>query len=187
MKILLELYLSWFRMGIFTFGGGYAMLPMIQKEVIERHQWATEDEVMNYFAIGQCTPGVIAVNTATFIGYKIAGTPGGIISTLGVVSPSLLIITVIATLISNVTDMPVVQHALAGISVAVCVLMVVSVEKLMRKGLKDFPSWIIFGAAFVLSYFAELSTVLLVVAAGAAGYILMKVRKLKNGKETTGK
>lgn len=183
MKELLTLYTAWFRMGLFTFGGGYAMLPMIQKEVIEKYHWATEDEVMDYYAIGQCTPGVIAVNTATFIGYKIRGVTGGIVSTLGVISPSLIIITLISALISNFSDIPVVQHALAGISVAVCVLMFVSIEKLIRKGLKNVPSWIIFAAAFLLAYFTDISTVLLVIGAGAAGYIIMRVQKCRQGRE----
>ena len=92
MKTLIQLFCAWFKMGIFTFGGGYAMLPMIQKEVIEKYHWATEDEVMDYYAIGQCTPGVIAVNTATFIGHKVKGIAGGIVATLGVVTPSIIII-----------------------------------------------------------------------------------------------
>ena len=123
-RLLWQLYWAWFRMGLFTFGGGYAMLPMIQKEVIDRYHWADEEEVLDYYAVGQCTPGAIAVNTATFIGYKVVGTAGGIISTLGVITPSLLIISVIASLLNHFADYPVVRHALAGIRVAVCVLRV---------------------------------------------------------------
>ena len=177
MKIYWVLYSAWFRMGLFTFGGGYAMLPMIQKEVIEGHHWATEDEVMDYYAIGQCTPGVIAVNTATFIGYKVKGTLGAVVSTLGVISPSLIIITLIAGLISNFSDLPVVQHALKGIQVGVCVLMFVSVRNLFRKGVKQLPDWIIFIVAFLLAQFTDISTVILVIAAGIAGYVRMIVRE----------
>ena len=187
MRELLDLFTAWFRMGLFTFGGGYAMLPMIQREVIEKHHWATEEEVMDYYAIGQCTPGVIAVNTATFIGYRIHGVAGGIIATLGVVSPSLIIITLISALISNFSDLPVVRHALAGISVAVCVLMFVSIEKLIKRGLKDVPGWIIFAAAFVLAYFTKISTVLLVIGAGAAGYLIMQAGKCREKKEKSGR
>lgn len=174
--MLWNLYVSWFKMGLFTFGGGYAMLPMIQKEVIEKHHWATEDEIMDYYAIGQCTPGIIAVNTATFVGYKLKGVIGGIVATLGVVSPSLIIITVIAQLISNFSSLAVVQHALAGIEVAVCVLMYVAIEKLLKKGVKDVPTFIIFALAFILAYFTDISTVILVVLAGAAGYVLYVVK-----------
>lgn len=177
MKVLLDLFISWFKMGLFTFGGGYAMLPMIQKEVIEKHHWATEDEIMDYYAIGQCTPGIIAVNTATFVGYKIKGVIGGIFATLGVVSPSLIIISVIASLISNFSELEVVQHALHGIQVAVCVLMFVAVEKLIKKGVNDIPTGLIFGIAFLLSYFTDISKVILVIMAGTAGYVMMKLRK----------
>ncbi len=184
MKLLWQLYWAWFRMGLFTFGGGYAMLPMIQKEVIERYHWATEDEILNYYAIGQCTPGVIAVNTATFVGYKVDGVKGGIISTLGVVTPSLIIITVISALISGFSDVPVVQHALAGIRVGVCVLMFVSIKNLMQKGLKNLPSWVIFALAFILSYFTRISTVILVILAGVAGYAIYTIGQ---GKKKEGK
>ena len=87
MKVLLNLYFAWFKIGLFTFGGGYAMLPLIQKEVIDKHHWASEEEILDYYAIGQCTPGIIAVNTATFVGYYQKGISGAIDGTLGVVSP----------------------------------------------------------------------------------------------------
>ncbi|MEF9968430.1 MAG: chromate transporter, partial [Longicatena sp.] len=114
MKIYWDLYSTWFKIGLFTFGGGYAMLPLIEKEVIEKHHWATEEEVLDYYAIGQCTPGIIAVNTATFIGYFQKGLLGAIVATLGVVSPSIVIITIIATILPTFQDFPVVQHALNG-------------------------------------------------------------------------
>ena len=176
MQVLWNLYTAWFRMGLFTFGGGYAMLPMIQKEVIEKHHWATEDEIMDYYAIGQVTPGIIAVNTATFVGYKVKGVIGAIVSTLGVISPSLVIITVIAGLIANFSEIPAVQAGLHGIQVAVCVLMLNAITKLFQKGVTDVPSFIICALAFVLSYFTSISTVLLVIAAGVTGYVLYTVR-----------
>ena len=135
MKVLFQLYIAWFKMGLFTFGGGYAMLPMIQKEVIEKYKWATEDEIMEYYAIGQCTPGIIAVNTATFVGYYQKGILGGIVATLGVVSPSFIIISLIAALISNFMEIEFVQHALKGINVAVCVLMFTSIQNLWKKNI----------------------------------------------------
>lgn len=181
MRVYIDLFWSWFKMGLFTFGGGYAMLPMIQKEVIEKYHWATEDEVMDYYAIGQCTPGIIAVNTATFIGYKVKGIPGGIVATLGVVTPSIIIISLITTLIANFSQLEVVQHALRGIQVAVCVLMFVAVEKLLKKGVKDIWTFLIFAAAFVLCYFTDLSTVLLVVLAGVTGYVMFIVNEKKGG------
>ena len=177
MKLYIDLFVSWFKMGLFTFGGGYAMLPMIQKEVIEKHKWATEDEIMDYYAVGQCTPGIIAVNTATFVGYKLAGVTGGIAATLGVISPSLIIIFLIATLITNFSGLAVVQNALEGIKIAVCVLMFTAMEKLIRNGIKNSAGMIIAAVAFLLSYFTSVSTVILVILAGVTGYVLSVVRK----------
>ena len=179
MPLLLDLYISWFKMGLFTFGGGYAMLPMIQKEVIEKHHWATEDEIMNYYAIGQVTPGIIAVNTATFVGYKLKGVIGGIVATLGVISPSFIIISLISMLISNYAEIPMVQHGLAGIRIAVCVLMFDAIIKLYKKGVKNIFGIILCIGAFLLSYYTRVSMVLLVLLAGALGYAysLMQERR----------
>ena len=115
----LDLFLTFARLGACTFGGGYAMLPILQREVVENHGWATEDELMDYYAIGQCTPGVIAVNTATFIGYKTQGLPGAILATAGVIAPSLIIIIAIAAFIQQFAHLAAEQHAFAGISIAV--------------------------------------------------------------------
>ena len=113
MKELADLFLSFCRIGGFTFGGGYAMLPMIQKEIVEQRKWATEEEVMDYFAIGQCTPGVIAVNTATFIGYKRKGVLGGIVATAGVIFPSIIIVTIIAAFLNNFAEIAVLKNTKA--------------------------------------------------------------------------
>lgn len=183
MKILLKLFLIFARIGGFTFGGGYAMLPMLQKEVVEKYGWATQEELMDYYAIGQCTPGVIAVNTATFIGYKIKGISGAIFATLGVVSPSLVIVSVIAAFISNFQDLQVVQHAFAGIRAAVVALIISAVIKIGKKSLVDIFTVIIFLAVAGLSFFTDISPILFVVAAGACGLVinLAKVRKVKDG------
>ena len=110
MNQLLDLFLTFARIGGLTFGGGYAMLPILQREVVEKRHWATEEELMDYYAIGQCTPGIIAVNTATFVGQGLAGSIGGIVATLGVVFPSLIIITIIAAFIQNFSDLAIVQN-----------------------------------------------------------------------------
>lgn len=175
MKILMQLYGAWFKMGLFTFGGGYAMLPMIQKEVIERYQWASEDEIMEYYAIGQCTPGVIAVNTATFVGYYQKGIIGAIAATLGVVSPSFIIISLIASLIANFASIEVVQHALAGINVAVCLLMIHAISTLWKKNIKNIASFCVFGLTLILAIFTSISTVWLVILSGILGVILSKM------------
>lgn len=177
MKELIQLFTAWFKMGLFTFGGGYAMLPMIQREVINKYHWASEEEIMDYYAVGQCTPGVIAVNTATFVGYKVKGILGGIAATLGVISPSIIIIFLIASLINNFSQLEVVQHALNGIKVAVCVLMFVAVEKLIKGAIKDKISFAFALVAFLLAYFTNISTVLIVICAGVIGYVLFLTKK----------
>jgi len=180
MKQYLEYYLTWFRIGLFTFGGGYAMLPMIEKEVIDRHHWTTEDDVMNYYAIAQCTPGVIAVNVATFVGYFQKGVLGALVCTLGVISPSILIITAIAGVLSSFSDLAIVQHALSGIRIAVCVLMSTSILKLFKKGVIDAGAGLIFVAVLTLAVLSNLSTVVLVVASGVLG-VFFSMIKAKTG------
>ncbi|MBO7253613.1 MAG: chromate transporter [Oscillospiraceae bacterium] len=174
MKILLDLFLTFARIGAMTFGGGYAMLPIIQREVVEGKGWATEEEVMDYYAIGQCTPGVIAVNTATFIGQKTAGTAGAILATLGVVFPSVVIISVLATVIEAFSHLVWVQHAFGGIRVCVCVLIANSVVKLYKKAVLDKLTLIIFLATAAGSYLLDVSPVVFVIGAAAAGIFLCK-------------
>ena len=137
MKKLLELFWTFAKMGAMTFGGGYAMLPILQREVVENKHWATEEELTDYFAIGECTPGIIAVNTATFIGQKYMGVAGGIAATLGVVFPSLVIISILAGFITNFAHLTWVQNAFAGIQVCVCVLIFNAVRKLWKKSVVD--------------------------------------------------
>lgn len=172
MKQLLELFLTFAKIGGFTFGGGIAMLPMLQKEIVEKKNWATQEELMDYYAIGQCTPGIIAINTATFVGYKQKGIIGGIFATLGMAFPSVVIITLIAALVSNFQDLQVVQWAFGGIRAAVVALILSSVIKLMKKSVIDIPTAVIFLAVAVLSTIANVSPVVFVLIAGAIGVLL---------------
>ena len=181
MKELLDLFLTFARIGGLTFGGGYAMLPMLQREVVERRGWATEEELMDYYAIGQCTPGIIAVNTATFIGNKNRGVIGGIAATLGVVFPSIVIITVIAAFISNFSELQVVKDAFAGIRVCVFVLILNAVIKLGKASVKDAVTLGICLAVLLGSVLLDLSPIVFVVIAALAG-IVAKVLLAKEGK-----
>ena len=182
MPILLDLFCSFFRIGAFTFGGGYAMLPMLQREIVEKKGWASEEDLLDYFAVGQCTPGVIAVNTATFVGYKKKVIPGGIMATLGVVAPSLVIITVIAAVLSNFAHIPAVRNAFAGIRVAVCVLILNSVSKLLKKSVVDkITAGVYIAVALGAILLKNVNPVLFVVLAGLLG-IVVRVW-LKAGKE----
>jgi chromate transporter len=176
MKTLLDLYFTFFKMGAVTFGGGYAMLPILQREIVEKRAWATDEDLMDYYAIGQCTPGIIAVNTATFIGNKIKGVWGGIAATLGIISPSLVIITVIAAFITNFSDLAVVRNAFAGIRVCVFVLIFNAVLKLGKSSIVDTAALLVFLAVFALSFFTDIPVYLMVIAAGVSGIIIKKAK-----------
>ena len=172
--LFLDLFWTFAKVGVMTFGGGMAMLPILQREVVENKGWATEEELMDYYAIGQCTPGIIAVNTATFIGKKYAGTFGGIAATLGVIFPSIVIITLLASVISNFADLAVVQHAFAGIRVCVCVLIFNSVLKLSKSSVKDKPTLVIALSVMALAFLTDLSPVVFVVLAAIAGLLISR-------------
>ncbi len=172
MKRLVELFLTFAKMGVMTFGGGMAMLPILQREVVENKHWATEEELMDYYAIGQCTPGIIAVNTATFVGQKFGGVAGGIVATLGVVFPSLIIISLLAGLITNFSDLIWVKNAFAGIQVCVCVLIFNATVKLLKKSVVDKRTTVIFLLVLLGGVFLNLSPVWFVVAAALAGIVL---------------
>ncbi len=172
MKELMDLFIAFARVGALTFGGGYAMLPILQREIVEKNNWATDEELMDYYAIGQCTPGVIAVNTATFIGQKNKGIIGGIMATLGVVMPSLIIITAIAAFISNFSDLAIVKNAFAGVRVCVCVLIFNAVVKLWKSSVVDKATMIIFIGVFLGSALTDLSPILFIVISAIAGIII---------------
>ena len=176
MKELFDLFWTFCKIGALTYGGGYAMLPLIQREIVENKKWSTEKEILDYYAVGQCTPGVIAVNTATFIGYKLRGIIGGIVATLGVIFPSIVIILIIATFLQNFADLAIVQSAFAGIRVAVVALIITTVVKLIKSSIKDYLGVIIAIIAFVISAFIGLSPVYVVIAAALTGFISKGLR-----------
>ena len=175
MNKFLELFATFAKVGVMTFGGGYAMIPMLEREIVDNKGWATSDELMDYYAVGQCTPGVIAVNTATFIGYKLYGNWGGIVATLGVVFPSLVIITIIAGILEQFADLPLVQNAFAGVRVCVCVLVFNAVFKLWKSAVSDKAALVIFLAVFLLSAFFSVSPVIFVLASSACGIALTQM------------
>ena len=145
------------------------MLPILQREMVEKRQWVSDEELMDYYAIGQCTPGIIAVNTATFVGQKRKGIVGGIVATLGVVFPSLVIITIIAAFIQNLA---VVKNAFAGIRVCVCVLILNAVIKLLKSSVIDKATLVIYVVVAVGSILTSLSPIVFVLLAAVAGILL---------------
>ena len=172
---LLSLFLSFAKVGVMTFGGGYAMIPILEREIVDKQEWASSEELMDYYAVGQCTPGVIAVNTATFIGYKVGGIAGGIIATLGVVFPSLVIITLIAGILTNFADIPAVKSAFSAVRVCVCVLIFNSVLKLWKGAVKDKGALVLFLLVLVLSVFFDISPVVFVLLCAASGIALTRM------------
>ncbi len=180
MKELLDLFLTFAKVGVMTFGGGYAMLPILQREVVDNKHWATEEELVDYFAIGQCTPGVIAVNTATFIGQKNKGILGGIVATLGVVFPSLIIISLLAGVIEAFSHLEWVQHAFGGVRVCVCVLIINAVVKLFKKSIVDWKTLAIFLLVTAGSTFTSLSPVVFIVIAAVLG---LAIKAIEGGKK----
>lgn len=180
MRLFVDLYWSFFRIGILTFGGGLTMLPMLKYEIVEKRHWTTEDELLDCYAIGQCTPGIIAVNTATYVGYKKAGVPGGIWATFGMVSPSLIIITIVAGFMSYFLDNVWIGHALMGIRGIICALMLNTVLTLAKKSLVSPACYVICAVAFVLAMFTSVPALLIVTFAAIAGNI---VGKLGGGKK----
>lgn len=168
----IDLFIAFSKIGATMFGGGMAMLPILQRELVDKRGWTTEEEIADYYAIGQCTPGVIAVNTATFIGYSRAGIPGGIIATLGIVFPSIVIISILAAFLKNLVGLEAVKHAFNGIRACVFVLIFWSVIKLGKKSIVDSKCALIFIAVLALSLLTPVSPAILVVAAGVTGLLL---------------
>ena len=170
-KLNLELFWSFFKIEGMTFGGGLTMLPMLEHELVQKKEWVSEEELLDCYAIGQCTPGIIAVNTATFVGYKKNKISGGIFATLGMIFPSILIITIIAMFLKNFMDNIWFQHALQGVRGVVCALLCNTVINLCKKSLKNLFTELVFLAVLLLGFFTKIPTIILVLLAAAAGII----------------
>ncbi|MCI7436298.1 MAG: chromate transporter [Spirochaetia bacterium] len=184
MNIFLELLISFVKIGFLTIGGGYVMLPMMQSELIDKKHWITEEELLDYYAVGQSTPGIIAVNVATFVGYKKAGVTGGIVATLGIISPSLIIITALAGVIQSIDQYPNVQKAMSGINVAVCALITDATLNFIKKGVKNFVTLLVLLASFLLIYYVKVPSYLIVLGAAFLGTITYFVKnKMKKSVE----
>lgn len=172
MRNLMKLFLTFAKIGLFTFGGGYAMLALLQEEIVNRQKWATDEELLDYYAIGQCTPGIIAVNTATFIGYKFKKVPGAIFATAGMVFPSLVIIMLIAGFLQNFLEYEIVGHIFGGIRVVVAVLIFNAVFNMAKKAVVDKICLIIAAISTILAFF--ISPIWIVIAAAVLGLFIKK-------------
>ena len=180
-KNLLNLYSSFAKIGTFTIGGGLAMMPMMQAELIEKRKWITDEELIDYYAVGQSTPGIVAVNVATFVGYKQMGIIGGIFATLGMVTPSLVIIMILAGLINSINDYPVVKKALKGINVAVAALLTSTIINFMKKTIKKFTNAIFMMISFLLVFVLKFPSFWIIIFALFIGVVLTYLEKKRVG------
>ncbi len=188
MKELLELYWTFVRIGLVTFGGGYAMLPILERELVDKRHWTTMDELRDYFSIGQCTPGIIAMNVSTFIGEKRKGVKGAVAASLGFLTGPVILILLIAMFISNFAHLEAVQHAFAGIRVCVCVLILQAVLRLWKSSVVDPVALVIYIVVFALHAFSgvlpvKIPAAVLVILAGVAGVIISDRRNRAARKE----
>lgn len=188
MRNLLDLYWTFVKIGCVTFGGGYAMLPILERELVTKRSWTTMDDLRDYFSIGQCTPGIIALNVSTFIGEKRHGVIGALAATIGFLTGPIVIILIIAAFLQNFAQLGIIQHAFAGIRVCVCVLIVQAVLRLWKSSVVDAFTLILYFIVFVLNVFSGLLSVkipaaVLVLLAGAAG---IAVSLIKSGRKIEG-
>lgn len=176
-RLLWELYSTLFKIGLCTFGGGIAMLPVLDRELAQKRKWTNSEELLDWFAIGQSTPGIIAVNVSTFIGNKLAGVTGGIVGTLGMITPSIIVISIIARFISNFADIPWVQAALTGINISVAALLTHAVWKFATKAVKNLFGFVLFLLSFIAIYYFNVSTVWIIVVSVAIGVLTGAIQK----------
>ena len=168
-KRIIALFLTFFKIGAFTFGGGYAMIPFIQREIVEKHGWITDEDILDIFAIAESTPGPIAVNSATFVGWKVAGFWGAALATTGVVLPSFLIILLISFLLVNFSDIPVVQYAFNGIRAGVLALLVKALWTMYKKNPKGAVAYVLMGAAFLITAFLDVPVIAVLIGCALVG------------------
>ena len=180
MKQLWKIFLTFLKIGAFTFGGGYAMIPLIQKEAVEKNHWVTDEDILDIVAIAESTPGPIAINAATFVGYQTHGSAGALAATFGVVLPSFVVILTISYVLQQFRDLQVVGYAFRGIRVGVLVLMLKALIKMFKTNRKSTVAYIIMGLSFVLTALVGVNTFLVIILCGLLGLgsFLMAERRM---------
>lgn len=169
LKKLLSVFWVFFRIGAFTFGGGYAMIPLIQKETVENKKWITDDDILEIIAIAESTPGPIAINSSTFVGYRVAGFWGAFFGTLGTVLPSFTIILIISFVLKEFKDLEVVQFAFQGIRAGVLALIIKALWAMYKKAPKDIISYIVMALSFILAAFTNINVLYIIIACAVLG------------------
>lgn len=182
MKELLKIFLTFFKIGAFTFGGGYAMIPLIQKEAVERHKWVTDEDILDIVAIAESTPGPIAINAATFVGYQTRGVAGAAAATFGVVLPSFVIILGISYVLRQFKELRAVQYAFNGIRAGVLVLMLKALFKMFKTNRKGTVAYLIMGLSFVLTAFFKVNTFLVIAVCAVLGLVTALAAERRLGK-----
>lgn len=180
MQELLRIFFSFFRVGALTFGGGYSIIPMLEKEAIDRYHWVTKEELLDFFAVSQCIPGIIASNMAIMVGNKIKKAPGAVAAAAGVITPSILIIMIIAAFLENFSHLSIVQNAFWGIRVIVAALIVSVIINMLKTGVIDKLTFVIFIAVFLCATLLSLSPIWYVVGAALCGLLASRLRKGRN-------
>ena len=185
LRRIFTLFTTFFRIGAFTFGGGYAMIPLIQRDVVEKHKWITDDDILEIVAIAESTPGPIAINSATFVGYRVAGFFGAVFATFGVVLPSFVIISLISLLLNEFQSITAVRYAFFGIRAGVLALLLKALVGMYRKCPKKIVSYCVIAFAFILSVFTEINLLFVIIGCALIGliYSLALEKRAKNGNE----
>lgn len=182
-RIFFELFWTFFKIGAVTFGGGISMLPIIDRELCQKKGWLTQDELIDYYAISQATPGIIAVNVATFCGHKLKGSLGAAVSTIAVVTPSVIVISLLASCINTVEQIPPIKKALMGVNIAVAANLTYSIIKLSGKTVASVFSFLLFAAAFVLVFFFKVNVALVIFSSAFLGIAMrLAAQKISAGK-----
>ena len=179
---LFGVFAAFFKIGAFTFGGGYAMIPLIQREAVEKHKWVTDEDILDIIAIAESTPGPIAINSATFVGYRAAGVLGSLCATLGVVLPSFITILLISFVLKEFQQVQVVQYAFTGIRAGVLALIVKALWGMYAKSKKNAVSYIVMAAAFILVAFFDVSALPVLAGCAVFGLVTGEVMRRRAAK-----
>jgi len=182
MKRIFQLFSVFFRIGAFTFGGGYAMIPLIQKETVENKQWITEDDILEIVAIAESTPGPIAINAATFVGYKVSGFWGAFFATLGIVTPSFVIILIISHILRRFNDIKVIQYAFNGIRAGVLALLIKALWTMYKKVRKNAVSYVIMGLSFLLAAVLKVKIIYVIIGCAVLGLIASYISERRSAR-----
>ena len=182
LKELGKLFSAFFRIGAFTFGGGIAMIPLIQKEAAEKNKWVTDDDILEVIAIAESTPGPIAINAATFVGYRACGIVGSVAATVGVVLPSFLIILLLSFVLQQFQQLALVRFAFQGIRAGVLALLCKSLWTMYRKSPKGWPAYVAMGGAFILTAFTPVNVIFVILGCGVFGLLSSLYLERRAGK-----